>query len=399
MGLVAYAYIAYPLLIWCVGRCWGRPVRRGRCEGGRLPSFSVVIAAFNEKDTIGRRVQEFTERLAADGLDGEVIVISDGSTDGTAAAAQAGGPARVIEFVQNRGKAASLNAGLAAAQKEVVVLADARQHWAPGALVSLLENFADPAVGAAGGHLELESRAGVVAGVGLYWRFEKWLRRLESRIHSTAGLTGAVCAVRRHLFRPVPAGTILDDVYWPLCVAMQGYRVVHDEQALAFDRLPEHAGDEFRRKVRTLAGNLQLLCLVPGALLPWRNPIWCQFLSHKLLRLVVPWALLGALAANLLLAGPFYRTLLGVQLGGYALALMGLRTAAMARFRVASAAASFLVLNAAAWVAFWVWISGRSSRSWRKVVYSSATGERHSETSTPRTRQTEEAGTGSPAAG
>ena len=101
--------------------------------------------------------------------------------------------------------------------------------------------------------------------------------------------------------RAIPAGTLLDDVYWPLTVALAGHRVVHDERALAYDRLPERAADEFRRKVRTLAGNLQLAARLPTALLPWRNPVWVQFLSHKLARLVVPWAMLGLLASNVFL--------------------------------------------------------------------------------------------------
>ena len=89
----------------------------------------------------------------------------------------------------------------------------------------------------------------------MYWKFEKWIRRTESQLYSMVGATGAISAVRRELFRPVPAGTLLDDVYWPLQVAMQGYRVVHDSRAKAYDRLPGRVKDEFRRKVRTLAGN------------------------------------------------------------------------------------------------------------------------------------------------
>src|SRR5207249_10681512 len=128
----------------------------------------------------------------------------------------------------------------------------------------------------------------------------------ESQVHSSVGVTGAICAVRRRLFPGVPQGTILDDVYWPMHVAMQGYRVIHDQRARAFDRLPERARDEFRRKVRTLAGNFQLAVRLPQTLLPWRNPVWWQFVSHKLLRLVVPWALLAMLVISSVLPGWLY---------------------------------------------------------------------------------------------
>jgi cellulose synthase/poly-beta-1,6-N-acetylglucosamine synthase-like glycosyltransferase len=250
----------------------------------------------------------------------------------------------------------------------VLILADARQTWDAQALDRLLENYADPAVGAAGGDLIVEEAPGVMAGVGFYWRFEKWLRRSESRLHSSVGLTGAICSVRRALFRPIPPGTLLDDVYWPLRVAMQGYRVVHDHRARAFDRLPDRARDEFRRKVRTLSGNFQLVVRLPSLLLPWRNPIWWQFVSHKLARLLVPWALMAALGLSAWLGGPLYRSLFLIQVACYLTGLAGVFGLG-ARSRAVSVASSFLVLNAAAWMAFWVWISGRSARSWGKVAY------------------------------
>src|SRR5207248_5459816 len=136
-----------------------------------------------------------------------------------------------------------------------------------------------------------------------------------------------------------------------------------------YDRLPERARDELRRKVRTLSGNFQLVQRLPALLLPWRNPVWYQLLSHKLLRLAVPWALLGVLAASFVLPGPFYQAAFWTQVGGYAVGLLGACTRAGARLRLVSAAGSFLVLNAAAWLAFWVWLTGRAGRSWYKVTY------------------------------
>ena len=367
VACIAYPYAIYPLVLAAVARLRGRPVR---AASGVRPSVSIILVARNEAATIGRRVREFAGLIAASGLRGEVIVVSDGSTDGTAQAARAAGVgmARVLELPTNVGKAAALSAGCAEASNDVLVLADARQTWAPDALDRLLENFADPTVGGAGGDLVVEEAPGVMAGVGLYWRFEKWLRRAESRLHSSVGLTGAICSVRRELFRPIPPGTILDDVYWPLRVVMQGYRVVHDDRAQAFDRLPDRARDEFRRKVRTLSGNFQLVVRLPSLLLPWRNPIWWQFVSHKLARLLVPWALLGALGLSATLGGPLYRSLFLIQVACYLIGLAGV-IGLGTRSRAVSAASSFLVLNAAAWMAFWVWISGRSARSWGKVAY------------------------------
>ncbi|AGA26778.1 glycosyltransferase family 2 protein [Singulisphaera acidiphila] len=367
VACVVYPYLVYPLILAGLVRKRVRLVPHG---GGHRPSVSVVLTARNEAASIGRRVREFAALIAESGQPGEIIVVSDGSTDGTANAARAAGVeiVRVLELPDNVGKAAALSAGCNEALHEVLVLADTRQTWAPDALERLLENFADPTVGGVSGHLILESGPGILAGVGLYWRFEKWLRRTESCLHSSIGLTGAICAVRRGLFRPIPRGTLLDDVYWPLLVVMQGYRIVHDERARAFDRLPDRVRDEFRRKVRTLSGNFQLLIRLPSLLIPWRNPIWWQFVSHKLARLLVPWTLLGALGLAAVLEGPLYRALFLIQVVTYLVGLAGVLGFGT-RSRAISVASSFLVLNTAAWMAFWVWFSGRASQTWGKVAY------------------------------
>jgi cellulose synthase/poly-beta-1,6-N-acetylglucosamine synthase-like glycosyltransferase len=331
----------------------------------------LLIVAHNEEALIGKRIQSaLTVDYPAEKL--EVLVICDGCCDATMAIAraQADERIRVLELPTQMGKAAALTRGCAEARHAILVLADVRQSWERDSLKLLVENFADPSVGAVSGNLVLERPPGALAGVGLYWRYEKWLRGQESRFYSMVGVSGSVSALRRELFRPIPQGTILDDVYWPLQVAMQGFRVVLDERARVYDRLPQSSRDEFRRKVRTLSGNFQLLGLLPAALLPWRNPIWVQYLSHKMVRLVVPWALLAMLATSLPLEATIYRLAFWSQVVFYLAGLIAFRwKAAARRVRLASVAASFLVLNAAAWLAFWVWLSGQTARSWVKVTY------------------------------
>ncbi len=369
LACVAYTYFLYPLLLAGLARLRRFPARPGREPPG---SVSVVVAAHNEEAVLDARLDELTGALAASGLTGEVILVSDGSTDDTAdlARAYADRGVRVVELASHEGKAAALTRGCAAARYEVVVFADVRQTWEPTTLKRLLESFADSSVGAVSGDLVVEDAPGLLGGVGLYWRYEKWLRQQESAVHSTVGVTGAVSAVRRRLFRPIPRGTILDDVYWPLQVAMQGFRVVHNARARAYDRLPNRTADEFARKVRTLSGNFQLIARLPAALAPWRNPIWLQFLSHKVLRLVVPWALLLMLAASASLSSvALYRAACAAQLTLLALGVAGTWKAAGACFRPARDAAAFLVLNGAAWLAFWVWALRRTDQVWRKASY------------------------------
>jgi cellulose synthase/poly-beta-1,6-N-acetylglucosamine synthase-like glycosyltransferase len=365
-ALVAYAYVLYPVALGLLARWRGRPVRRGPA-GGR--SVSIVLAVHNEAAVIDRRLRELADCLLRSRAPGEIVVVSNGSTDDTVARARAHVPVRVLEIPDRVGKAAALTAGCVEAFGEILVLCDARQWWAADALERLLENFADPEVGAVSGNLILEKAPGVLAGVGLYWRFEKWLRGRESALFSMVGSTGAISAVRRELFRPIPAGTVLDDVYWPLQVTLQGYRVVFDPRARAYDRLPERARDEFRRKVRTLGGSFQLVTRLPVLLLPRRNPVWVQFVSHKLLRLAVPWALLALFAASAELPGAFYRAVFWAQAAGYVVAALGVWTPLGRWLKPVSAAASFVVLNAAAWASFWVWLTGRLDRSWGKASY------------------------------
>ena len=311
---VVYTYIGYPLLLAVMARLWPR----GTTRVGHSPDMpvSVVLAMHNEESRIGARIRELVQLVAARPAGGEVVVVSDGSTDRTVAEAQAaaskveaatGGriPVRIFLQEPRLGKAMALNQAHAVAHHPILVFADARQTWADDAIDWLVAGFADPFVGAVSGDLVVESAPGVMTGVGLYWRFEKWLRRTESGLDSMVSVTGAICTVRRDLFHPIPVGTILDDVYWPLTVAMRGYRVVHDERARAFDRLPEKTRDEFRRKVRTLAGNFQLMSRLPAVLLPWHNRLWWQFVSHRALRLVVPWALLAMLAPPPCCPAPF----------------------------------------------------------------------------------------------
>ena len=370
-GLVIYAYAGYPLLLSVWARWARRPIRRR----GPVPrSASFVLCAHNEEAKIEKRLEELTTLLHNAGVAGEVIVVSDGSTDATAE--------RARDFCKNfpragaarsRVRPASGQGGLFDKGLSVGHVRDPhiRRH-AP----DMGSRRLDPAAravcrsrrGRGNRRLMLQKTSNVLEGVGTYWRFEKWLRQQEGQIWSVVGATGAISAVRRHLFRPVPPGTILDDVCWPLHVALQGRRVVMEPEAKAFDRLPARATDEFWRKVRTLSGNLQLLTVLPAAFVPWRNPIWLQLVSHKMLRLAVPWLLLALLPLSLYADGRWYHFAFWCQVEAIVLGLLGLWTAA-SRSRLAAAAGSFLVLNGASWLAFWVWATGRTRRSWHKVKY------------------------------
>ena len=337
---VAYVYIGYPALLLLWARLKPRPqsVIRDSQFGEPQLGVSVVIAVRNEGSRLASRIDNLLS-LDYPARRRQVIVVSDGSTDDTLdVLARYQGVVDAVA-VPPGGKALALNAGVARAKFDVVVFADARQVFAPDALRELVAPFSDRAVGAVTGELLLDAespcrrtgrdrraserrigaretgserredqrrrtlRSTIADGVGLYWRYEKQLRRLESSVASTLGATGAIYAIRRTLYRPLPADTILDDVLTPMRVVLAGYRVVFTERARAFDRAADDADAEARRKIRTLAGNYQILALEPRLLLPWRNPVWFQYLSHKLGRLAVPYAMLAIFVASLVLTG------------------------------------------------------------------------------------------------
>jgi len=361
-AVIAYAYVGYALLLWM--RSWWspRPVMRGI----DTPSVSAVMVVRNEEGAIGPKLRNLLS-LDYPREQFEVVVVSDGSNDGTAAVVSEfqnnDARVRIISKPEARGKAAGLNDGIATARGEVLLFTDARQPIEPKALRLLIENFSDPEVGAASGELMLGDPAGgeTGRGMGLYWRIEKKIRELESASGSVAGATGAIYCARRGLLDSLPEGTILDDVLLPMQVVRRGSRVIFDARARAWDSPDLGSSREFARKVRTLSGNYQLLQLAPW-LLSSQNAIRFEFISHKLFRLVVPFALLALLVASLFLRAPFYRLALFAQLAFYALSLAaigGMKIGPLSR--IADPARTFVVLNSAAMVAFVNFVTGRKA--------------------------------------
>src|SRR3984885_12330973 len=360
--VIAYAYVGYPLLLW-VRSWWSpRPVMRGTST----PAVSAVMVVRNEEAVIGPKLQNLlTLDYPPEQL--EVVVVSDGSNDGTAAVLaevqKNGCRVRTLLKPESRGKAAGLNDAIGMARGEVLLFTDARQPIEPGALRLLIENFGDPEVGVASGELMLGDPASgeTGKGMGLYWRIEKKIRELESASGSVAGATGAIYCARRELLDPLPEGTILDDVLLPMQVVRRGSRVIFDARARAWDSPDLGSSREFARKVRTLSGNYQLLQLAPW-LLGSGNGIRFEFISHKLLRLVVPFALVALLVASLFLPTPFYRIALFAQLAFYALSLVALGGMKIGPLsRIADPARTFVVLNSAALVAFVNFVTGRKA--------------------------------------
>ncbi|HET8948363.1 MAG TPA: glycosyltransferase family 2 protein [Candidatus Polarisedimenticolia bacterium] len=382
--LLFHAYFGYGLAMRLWATLRPRPVLRRRVE----PYVSVVLAAHDEAEAILPRLRNLLELdYPADRL--EVLVGSDGSKDGTAWRARRLGDPRVqvFDFETRRGKPSVLNDLVARARGDVILFADARQRYERHALRALVAPFADARVGAVGGALYIGSIGGSIGGslrslgpggggalgvgAGAYRRLDDALRADESWVDSTVGLSGAIYAVRADLFEPLPADTILDDVLTPMRVSRKGFRAVFEPQARAFDRAPASAHEEFTRKVRTLAGNLQLLTRERWLLNPFANRLWFQTVSHKGLRLLGPLLLVLMLVASIRLApGSPFAVLLFGQACFYAAAAAGfvLRDLPQAP-RLLGFPYTFCLFNAAAAVAIGRFLLRRRVPvTWRKTA-------------------------------
>ena len=321
-AFVLYVLFGYPALLGFLARRFAKPVRNGPFQ----PTVSIVVAAHNGEDFIEQKLASVAALDYPRGLT-EVLIVSDGSTDRTEAIAR--GFAEVFRGVYRAvrvlclprgGKSTALNVGIAAASGEILVLTDVRQRLAPDSLRLLLENFADPNVGVASGELViLDGKTGEESSVGLYWKYEFGIRLHLSAIDSIFGATGAFYAIRRNLAVQIPADSLLDDMYMPLAAFFRGYRLVADPRARMFD-YPTGLETEFRRKVRTLAGNYQIIAAYP-ALLGFGNRLWFHYISYKFARLLLPFALLAIAATSTLTPVPWRTALLAAQAVFYGTAI------------------------------------------------------------------------------
>lgn len=362
--LLFYTYVGYPFLLLILAYLFDRPIQKSPAH---FPRVSVILVARNEEALIEARLRNLTTADYPPDLL-EIVLVSDGSTDETNRKALALNLPflHLIEMPQPSGKTACLNAGIIAATGEILIFADTRQNFDPAAIRELAANFADPAVGAVSGNLSIAPAAAAIgAGVGHYWIFEKIIRHAESSLDSAIGCTGAIYAMRHSLAHPLPPDTILDDVILPMQAALAGYRIIFDPTAQAFDPLPQEPTIENRRKERTLAGNFQMLFRYPSWLLPWKNRLCWQLLSHKYLRLLSPLLLIVLLALTTsLLPSPFFIACLLIQVAFYSLAILG-GLIPLARTPLLTAPAAFLFLNIMVVRGFFRYLGRSYSRGWK----------------------------------
>lgn len=357
-----YAYLGYPLILLALRLVIRRDVKKRPIT----PSISLLIPAYNEADVIARKIEnslslDYPPELL------EIVVASDGSRDETASIAQLyadGKRVRVFAFEQNRGKVATLNASISELHGDIVVFSDAAAMLLPDSLRKLVENFADAHVGAVSGLYKVvkADQVNIGSSEDFYWRYETFLKVKESQLASTLGGHGHLHAIRKELYPFPDPATINDDYVIPVSVLAKGYRAVYEPSAVVYEEAHEMTG--FGRRVRIMAGNIQQLREIGGLLNPIRPLPLFFFLSHKLARLLVPFAMLAAAATNLLLLNsPFYLAIFFGQMLFYALAAAG----AIVRLRPKPLMLPyyFSMINAATFFGVYHVLTARRRMAWK----------------------------------
>ena len=376
VACVLHTYVIYPLLLVVLdavaqargawGYLGGNERRRPLAQLG-LPSVSVLIAAYNEQECIAARIENLLDQdYPADKL--EILVGSDASTDDTDAIVQRHAARGVkLSRAERSGKAGVLSRLVSLAKGDVLVMTDANTRFERDAIRRLVQPLRDDEVGLVCGRLRLHSPAGAPVAEGAYWKLESLLKLYESRRGCVMGANGGIYAVRKHLFQPLPAGTVVDDFVAALRVLAAGSRVCYEPEAVGHEEAAPDHGGEYRRRVRIAAGCFRALSQHRDLLSPRHGFTAFALWSHKVLRWLVPHALLIALIANVFLAhaGAFYAFALLAQSALYALAALSLLGMTPRHVRaVADAAAHFVEMNAALLVGFVKYSRGAQGQTW-----------------------------------
>jgi glycosyltransferase involved in cell wall biosynthesis/cellulose synthase/poly-beta-1,6-N-acetylglucosamine synthase-like glycosyltransferase len=369
---VAYAYLGYPALVWTLAAAFGRR-RESPGEYNEEAAFvSVLIIAHNEEDVIAARVENaLALEYGADHL--EIIVVSDGSTDRTAyIAGRTGYPrVRVLDSAIQRGKAAVLNEVIPELRGDIVVLSDANTFFEPNALRHFVPWFRDAAVGIVVGRLVLTDPATGRNVDSLYWRYETFLKQMDARLNAVLGANGGVYALRRNLFVPLPDDTLVDDFVLPLLIRLRtGRDIVYDPAIVAHEETSANLRCEFRRRSRIGAGGFQSLKHLWRLLSPTRGWIAFTFASHKVLRWVCPFLLIGAsLASALLLDHVVYRLAFSLQAVLYLAAAVGaISPGSGAAVRMLRLTSLFTSMNVALLSGFCQWAVGIRGGTWNRTA-------------------------------
>jgi len=360
-SIFVYGYFFYPFGLYLLSIFVGR---ERRFDFGDISQckFDVVLSVRDETSRIKRRIDNLLSLPLSSAIN-KVIVIDDGSSDSTSRIVERypKGKVVIVKLRSNSGKPFALNCANIVSRKGIVYYIDARQVFDQKALVSILGALSDARVGAVSGQLlPSKSRHGIGAGIDTYWRIERFIRRVESKLGACIGCTGAMYAVKKKLYQPLPSDTILDDVVTPLEVLKRNFFVKYDIQAIAYDEQPLTAANESRRKSRTIAGNFQMLFRYPENFSMGFAKSFMYY-SHKVSRVLAPFTLpIIFVMPLLLLHYPVFLYLFYLQLLFYFLVLISF----FIKQSFFSKISAFAFMNLMVFSAFYKFLRGAYRSGW-----------------------------------
>jgi biofilm PGA synthesis N-glycosyltransferase PgaC len=366
--LLAWTYIGYPLVIGLLAWLFPKPWRKDECTG----TVSMIIAAHNEQDVIREKVENCLS-LDFGNMDVDIIIVSDGSTDQTNAIleefADVDPRLKVITYEPRAGKANALNVGFTHSTGQILIFGDANVIVGETSCRKLLEPFADSKVGVVCGRVLIRASGDEeIAGESLYMKYEGAIQRAAARFWTMVGVDGALFAMRRDLFRPLPPNVILDDLVLTTQAPVAGQRIVYETEAVAVEEVVPSVANEQKRKARIVAGGYQFLRSLPRIGLALGPSAWFVLLSHRVLRWCAPFPLILLFLTNMLLLGNVvYRWLFIAQCVFYSLAVVGALVSALRRNYLVYVPYYFTMVNTAAFRGFLRSVTSRQQVLWDKV--------------------------------
>lgn len=376
IGLVFYTYLGYGIVIGVLVKIKDKfASNKNNIASQDLPTVAFVVAAYNEEDYIREKVAN-TLALDYPKEQLDIVFVTDGSSDQTPDILRTYEGIQVLHEGARKGKIHAMHRAMGFVKADIVIFSDANTELNPDALQQIVKHYQDPKVGAVAGEKRikvLEKDAANGAGEGIYWRYESWLKKMDSAFYSVVGAAGELFSVRTSLYERVPENAILDDFMLSMRIAQKGYRVRYEPQAQAWETPSSSVKEEFKRKIRICAGGIQsILWLLPLLNIFRFGWLSFQYISHRVLRwTLTPIALVSIFFLNLWLAIQtlqFYQLILALQVVFYLAAFLGwwLQTRKL-KLKVLFVPYYFVVMNLSVFLGFWRFIKGRQSVVWEKA--------------------------------
>ena len=376
--LIFYTFFGYGILLYLLVRIKRlfSPARRTQYSFDEMPTCTLIVAAYNEKDLIEEKIANTLGLKFPDGKL-EIIFVTDGSTDGTPDLVARYPQIKLLHSDERKGKISAVHRAVAQVTSEIIIFTDANTFLNEDALTLICRHYADPKVGAVAGEkrVTIDATADATAGEGFYWKYESKLKEWDSELYSVVGAAGELFSVRNSLYVPVPSNSILDDFMISMRIAEKGYVIIYEPEAYAQEGTSANIKEELKRKVRIAAGGIQSVIWLKSLLNPFRFPVLSfQYISHRVLRwTITPILMILLFIVNALMvldnAPTFYTLVLFAQILFYLSAYLGkVMEERKLRVKLLFIPYYFCVMNYAVLAGLIRFFKGKQSVMWEKAV-------------------------------